>query len=135
MGLDEGMEKMEAGRDLDKLIAEKVMGLDVKLEGSYEVGPVYKTEPNEKGFTGEESVPNYSTDLEATMELVDFFHEKNLGLIEFKSVRPINHPTLVEWDCFIYSPDGKNTIGKSEFQPTVMVAVCKAIIKAIGVEV
>lgn len=62
---------MNPGRELDVLVAEKAMGLEVKSEGRYEVGPVYKTEPNAKGFTGEESIPHYSTDITAAWQVVE----------------------------------------------------------------
>ena len=55
--------KLPPGHKLDRLVAEHVMGLRVRSEERWEVGPVFVTGPNHNGFTGEEVVPNYSTDI------------------------------------------------------------------------
>lgn len=53
-------------REIDALIAEKVMGFNVRAEGRDHVGPCY----SEGGFH-EEPVPHYSTDIAAAWQVVE----------------------------------------------------------------
>lgn len=55
---------MPAGREMDALIAERVMGRDVLLGSDWYF-------PSPYGFGGHKSVPHYSTDIGNAWEVVD----------------------------------------------------------------
>lgn len=104
---------LEAGRELDALVAQKVMGwpLHIKCFSCCEENPSH-------AHTGLR-VPNYSTDIAAAMELV-----KKLG-----------SPVRLYWDCDewhfeMYSDGITRAYGCASGFDGAPLAICRAALKA-----
>ena len=141
---------MNAGRDLDALIAEKVMGLSVNEHG--EIGedscgrPVCQT-CKSIGYWGgapmfgdEKCILPYSTDIKAAWGVVEKltkWDEKEVPLYWFKC----NYENNECWDigfCRVeghedYSLDGWCWVTVQHFHE-IPLAICLAALKAVGVE-
>lgn len=120
---------MEAGRELDALVAEKVMGWEPGPGGIHLFPP--KDEPNRKRFTrwnGEARVteiPHYSTDIAAAWEVVEKLGHKFQMFLNTRG-------KWTEAD-FVHWPDNlKGYVAASA--DTAPLAICLAALKACGVD-
>lgn len=112
-------EEMKPGRELDALVAEKVMGYKV-THNTYEMPPL----------RGIFTVKNYTTDITAAWEVVTFLREKGLlldwilspGGYGLRFVRPAEAETTEVWAVqFVYLP----------FEQTDF-CICLAALKTVG---
>jgi hypothetical protein len=116
---------MTPGRELDALVAEKVMGLTVYPEGRDHVGPCWS-----KGGFHEEQVPNYSTDIAAAWSVVEAFTSGNVnGHSCHSSVRfGAGNQSWNAW--FAWGTERHEAHGESPME-----AICLAALKAVGLSV
>lgn len=104
---------MEAGRELDALVAEKVMGLDcswrcVTLDGTgRDRGPARRIKP-------------YSTNIDAAWEVVEKLKENHTVNI---------HGYSDGWEVGLIGPGSAAVDGQAETAPH---AICLAALKAVG---
>lgn len=97
---------MEAGRELDAMVVEKVMGVDIT--------------------SGSHRVPFYSTDIAAAWEVVEKLKSSSF-YIEFYIEFYINR-----WQChFCHETNGGVNCRRS-YAPTAPLAICRAALKAIA---
>ena len=105
--------KMETGPELDRLVAEQIMGWregqdTLKLQGGV-------------GILGEKALPRYSTDIVAAMEVVERF-------VELKHKISMHSPgifTRDKWRVAVWSP--VRGVGMRRFDATSLpVAICRA---------
>lgn len=129
---------MKTGRELDALIAEKVMGLSLAhmpdardsksgvIVSEISDSDVYFWDGRERDWS---PIPNYSTDVAAAWEVVEKFKSKK---IEFALIRDVsiwqasfqwNDSFPYHWDCIEWV-DGE----------TAPHAICLAALKAVGVK-
>lgn len=110
---------MKAGRELDALIAEKVMG------GKIGAG-FYMKWPGENGW---KRIANYSTDIVAAWEVV----EKLKSPFHFDLWRAPYRAKEISWSCsFSKSIDARDIVrGDAETAPH---AICLAALKAVVTE-
>lgn len=122
---------MDAGRELDALVAKKIMGLRVFQEPPYDINPVLIDE--HEVITG--VVPPYSTDISAAWIVVNKLHEgRGRG---FARVITVHHFWPGYAECEIISePEGGSK--PREHWPSVFVfggtpahAICLAALKAV----
>jgi hypothetical protein len=106
---------MQAGRELDALVAEKVFSFTLASHSAEE--DLWVHEPNDILSW---PLPTYSTDIAAAWEVVEKFGEgSNFTLIEaFPG----------QWACTI------GTVKQGKMYPTVPLAICHAALKVVGVE-
>jgi hypothetical protein len=111
--------KMKAGRELDALVAERVMGW-------YNVGRGYLF-GNDDSWGGDnpqtpdkgiQDLPHYSTDIKAAWEVVE-------RVSAVYQIKVGSDKTAFAWWCEIGEGDWRS-IG----QPTAALAICKAVLKA-----
>lgn len=117
------MSAVKAGRELDALIAEKVMG-DVRLDPPVRLpnGVTYRWK-SEGEITPEP--PPYSTDIGAAWLVVG--HLRDAGL------RPVLMPDWHrQWQCVVYRKD--KFIAQSEFLDSAPEAICRAAFQAFVTE-
>lgn len=100
---------MNPGRELDALIAEKVMGL---ASGRHLLGP---DKP-------------YSTSIEAAWEVTEKMLERNTGTMRVQAVSNSFGVTFEHWG------DDENVVKGFHRSSTLPHAICLAAIKAVGVE-
>lgn len=132
---------MDAGRELDELIADKVMGLEYRAwkaycapEGWYPKGapPCNDRDSDDDaidadGYEGE--LPWYSTDIAAAWLVME-----NLKLLQYDvlvrwSEEPQNGRNYHRWLCWI-ATDAKTGYGADADSPSL--AICLAALKAVG---
>jgi len=121
---------MKPGRELDKLVAEKVMGW--KSIGLFEVGhgagvdivsPTGQRYYHSDGYAGETPYPHYSTDIAAAWRVVE----------KIKGDKAFAGSIVLQWDC------GQWEVGYQhwdEVQPLVSSdsaahAICLAALKSV----
>jgi hypothetical protein len=122
------------GRELDQLIAEKVMGLRVFSQGKSHDGPVYSPDR----MFGEEPIPQYSTDIKAAWEVVEEVTKKlNWNCGDREKYLPVIHRSRItiesNWRCGWTD----SYLDCSEFEAeseSVPHAICLAALKAVGDE-
>lgn len=125
------MSEMKAGRELDALVAERVMGwTDVKLAKRPELGVLGRHPVRH----AQEIVPHYSTDIAAAMAVVEELRswifwvqrvEAPLGQVRY-SARVYTRDKDVPYYFGAYYDATANT---------APLAICLAALKAVGVEV
>lgn len=114
---------MEAGRELDALIAEKVMGKTVRSKNEV-TNNAFKPEYDELvvdlGNERYEFIRHYSTDIadawKVLKKLIQLGAEINVGFYK-------------QWDCSIDYPIGCNWLVQAETAP---LAICLAALEAVG---
>lgn len=113
---------MKSGRDLDALMAEKVMGwTDVNLNGS-------GIPPHFKHLTSHELYPNYSTDIAAAWEVVEKLTSSEGIKLE---IHPSNCFKEYEVGITFEDKDG-DAMGPFYFlEKTAPHAICLAALKAV----
>ena len=119
---------MKAGRELDALVAEKVMGLRVKWATSYD-GEPHPVCPSLTDARAEdwEPCPWYSTDVADAWEVVERLRQMDyVGLV-------VKAYPLGLKDQYVASVPGSTT-AFAEAQ-TAPHAICVAALKAVGAEV
>ena len=107
---------MKPGRELDALIAEKVMGETVTWGGD-PGGTIIPWVGEPDGIQGE--CPPYSTDIAAAWAVVEKKSGCNL----------IWHGDLQEWHCQFFGDPTFGEIGKAPIAP---LAICLAALKAMS---
>lgn len=121
---------MQPGRELDALVAEKVMGLPVKwaTDPYREIGmPEKGRQPYLKGVAGGvyydwADVPKYSTDIAAAWAVVERFTRLNYDVAL--------HTTREGWTCAFRGA----LLADAAQAPTAAHAICLAALKAVGWE-
>lgn len=115
---------MNAGRQLDALIAEKVMGWEIVTESEF--GLCWKVPLHAGGFEfrSDESAPPYSTEMVAALQLVERLADTH-GFFLGKHGTPGRPP----WCCRFGVEPG---LSEGETAPFV---ICVAALKAVGVQV
>lgn len=123
---------MEASRELDALVAEKVMGFYLhKRRDEWNDGDpyFYVTYPNFDGHGSDElihKIPNYSTDISAAWKVIEKVQE-SCGGIDLKFNR---HDRM--WETDFLASDNDCLILGCDGAPTVAHAICLAALKAVG---
>lgn len=115
-------DELKPGRELDALIAEKVMGISV----TYEQGDYWPPARPGKNFSTQ-PIPQYSWSIEAAFEVV----EKLRPNFSFSL-----HDTGEDWECWLSSNGGKfllnadtENLGRGETAPH---AICLVALKALA---
>ncbi len=123
--------EMNPGRELDALIAKKVMGLDVQRNKSgskrggyyYSIGPVHWHD-----FSGDmqlaNPLPNYSTDIAAAWEVVEKLRASGHGIVI--SMGTVSSLVTVQ------DPVGEELGQAYEEDGQMPAAICLAALKAIS---
>ncbi len=125
---------MITGRDLDALVAEKVMGfpsfaeqvvskLSTHIRFNHEACVICGRQDDTR-----ECLPKYSTEIAAAWEVVEKLREKDFLV----SIRTLKSGKI---RCLVFSPDSENGPGVRAISDTAPHAVCLAALKACGVEV
>lgn len=119
---------MNAGRELDALVAEKVMGWSgIDKKWDYETNESFlggKT-PDWDGRQFYE-VPHYSTDIAAAWLVVEKLRTPNW---EFQ----LDHTRFMIWHCRIETTAGEGSASSDSSQgETAPLAICLAALKAVG---
>lgn len=134
--------EMKPGRELDALVAEKVMGLVVDLDNSkYFDGTQVATRKEDFGAIGEAvqtisgvyhprlswPLPHYSTDIAAAWEVVERLSAENwiFDLLEGA------HEGASPWRAH-FMREGERSNGYGDSAPH---AICLAALKAVGVKI
>lgn len=122
---------MEAGREMDALVAEKVMKLSVDrvwYDGPYpnrkgvgEFTPMYGRR-QESGFPAHD-VPNYSTDIAAAWQVV----EKLTDTGEFCLITCTDKP--IKWICELMDDDPDERTERDRCD-SVCLAICRAALRS-----
>lgn len=144
------MKTMQAGRELDALIAEKVMGFERdKINSKYFHKKELDTVLNEpwvrtcvlslgdadfrdkttleQAFTGVNVIPHYSNSIDAAWEVVGkVLSHEDRGYSFDLATRGDG-----SWECQFYYPYDSVT----EYGGTAPEAICKAALKSVGVEI
>lgn len=136
---------MNAGRELDALVAEKVMGAtwrNITKGGrkrclSFVASrPLVTIEEKKTIYHGynQDNLPHYSTDISAAWEVVEEFrrgwqHKKAAAVIDLHISDIVD---MNDSHVSIYAPDIKKV---EAWGNTIPLAICLAALKAVGVEV
>lgn len=116
---------MEAGRALDRLVSEKVMGIPVAMT----FGPDHPFIA--AGTPGKVVVPRYSTDIRAAWLVVEKIEQISGCYVEIGWCNAAYGPEKHAW-CFVaeYGNEGRQ-IGEA-FEDTAPHAICLASLRAVG---
>ena len=127
---------MEAGRELDALVAKKVFGWAIRRESWYdqeglETTVLYDSHDNQLGYAHgfdemPEELPEYSTNIAAAWQVFDRPEHEAWSIYRWDSA-------MLEAGCQweIEDADG-NTLASA---PTAPLAICLAALSAVGAEV
>lgn len=111
------IDEMQAGREMDELIAEKVMGWK-RGNTKYGEMPWYPTGKIPCGHRGRLGVPCYSIEIEKTWNLVEWMKDWNMELNWYGN----------DWEAsFDTDEDGEYYA----IAPTAPLAICRAALKAV----
>lgn len=117
---------MKAGRELDALVAEKVMGHKVKMWNDVRVRKIQVDIPlMQVGEFEHEHIPRYSSIIADAWQVVEKLSSQGSGVEIYQDVD-------CPCECTLYMRNGKNIYQKAD---TAQLAICLAAIKAAGVEV
>ena len=126
---------MKPGRELDALIAEKVMGIDLSEVPPPEAGSILPHEywkQFHKGVGSPRMIPKpYSTSIEAAWLVVDSFAKEDEISISHMYKAHKDESTTNYWECFIETDGEKRLIAEAQTAPH---AICLAALKAVGYE-
>jgi hypothetical protein len=126
-----GEDAMKAGRELDALVAEKVLGLSVSkmATSEYSYGFFYNPARAENTW---QRLPHYSTNLTAAWQVVEKMAEKG-----WRVCFSDNGNTHAErWDCRFFREPGTSSKDRViAICDTAPLAICLAALRACGVEV
>lgn len=127
---------LPAGRELDALVAEKVMGLG-KIEWMWCKRTDFAGDPfcvkqpcHVDRVYGWRVVPRYSTDIAAAWTVLDKMQERGFAMRLNQFCTFKDHPLLWHWACEIAT--SPVSVVSSEFEPTAELALCRAALKAVG---
>ena len=136
-----------AGRELDALVAERVMGIKptpiTVIDGTgvrADVGTLSSSYRLPDGRTGREarSLPHYSTDMAAAWQVVEAMERCGLWLMlehcrfrEMFDVEPDRFAEAGQWTAHFQTP--VNCLG-SECGDTAALAICRAALAAVAQE-
>lgn len=109
---------MKPGRELDALVAEKVMKLHYIVGCSY----IFNGK-----LLGKETVPHYSTNIYAAWQIVEELYPENDNDLIFKVCRNVTDKGW-DWACHF-------KVGGTVFGETAPHAICLAALEAVGVSV
>jgi len=115
------VDEMEAGRELDALVAERVMGaVPAHTPGDWMVAvgapPYYRFGGSVRGL------PDYSTNIAAAWQVVERMSEQALPCVMHDGQMWVG-----EFYCITYS--------HTAYAHTAPLAICRVALKAVGVEV
>jgi hypothetical protein len=119
------IDEMQAGREMDALIAEKVMGFTVKcILGRYQIA-LFDVETGERAPGMFKNLPYYSTDIAAAWEV-----RKVIQLLGFDAVNV--HITTDNPYCQFIKPIYEDSIEQYiAYAETDALAICRAALKAV----
>ncbi len=129
---------LEAGRELDALVAEKVMGLDVRSTHS-DYDPTFTSREVVAGHealmrltSGDPKyfLPHYSTNMEAAWPVVEKLHEQGHAVSVATYSLYGCSVSEYRWQCVMAM--GVRQVAH-EVAPTAPYAICLAALKAVGV--
>lgn len=120
------IDEMEAGRELDALIAERIFGLRVEWEQEY----LGETIPSSKQLADQYDengiLPMYSTDIAAAWGVIE---KLAIHMIQFRLEQTGSGITFAKFfDCTI---DMQKVIGGAHAD-TAPLAICRAALKAVS---
>lgn len=123
---------MEAGRELDALVGEKVMGFTL----DYEFEEITNA-PNVKELRSKDDewgiLPNYSTDIAAAWQVVEMFRRGVAGHVAAYIEMHVSDAVRGnDCSCSISAPDLAEVVAFANEMP---LAICLAALKAVGVDV
>lgn len=121
------METMKPGRELDALVAEKVMGIQ-KIPFNPETHVIIGMKDHRPDWTI--TCPNYSTDISAAWDVV-----KELSTRFNITVATIRSPSELEYQVSFYTLGEKPEFKAMEYSESESHAICLAALKAVGIEV
>jgi hypothetical protein len=108
---------MDAGRELDALVAEKIFGW-LMIDAAAGIGA-----PDHSGLSAIAAVPHYSTDIAAVWQIVEHFGRKAASVDVSRRMR--GYRCVIVWD-------GPNADARAESAP---LAICLAGLRACDVKV
>lgn len=118
---------MNPGRELDALIAEKVMGLLINGTAEHADGSVEPAFGNANGISGQAyPARNYSTDIAAAWQIAEKLKEKKLYL----SLSITRFGSDQAYEASVSNQIGARICG--EYGDTPAIAICRAALKAIN---
>lgn len=130
---------MEAGRELDALVAEKVMGWHSRITPEIPtyplIGPDRAVPPGETltKDRGYKEIPHYSTDIAAAWDLLKHLDTQGVWVYN------LSNACENSWSCTLCQRVGPGYSGLTYHQvwlvQTAPHAICLAALKAVGVEV
>jgi len=115
------MSAIEAGRELDALVAEKVMGWKPSMFSNY---PWQLVPPDGDG-SAVRQVPNYSTDIAAAWLVVE-------RMCEFPSYVSLGFGKWLQFRVDIATGAGREVMNSRAFAKTAPLAICNAALAAVG---
>lgn len=130
---------MEAGRDLDELIADKVMGLkrEVRIRNTTFVATIYTDNPYFKDGVREEEIfqhycqpLHYSTDIAAAWQVVEKLRHRQQASDDNNFAWPFDLCWMDDkglWSCSFYNEKG---YGIEECAATAPLSICLAALHA-----
>jgi hypothetical protein len=128
----EEIEKMEAGRELDSLIARKVFGYEITCSvdplSDFSVGRNRDGSDAKRNFCWvnddlEIPTPHFSTKIQAAWQVVEKFDKKDNEV--YLNHLPRFYP---EWQCIIFYMDGNRQSAGADTAP---LAICRAALLAV----
>jgi hypothetical protein len=132
------IDKMEAGPELDALVAKKVMGWKLEPYTAYcggtpeqarqeaiKQGWYYWEDENGDEIPGQLEDNSFSTDIAAAWKVVELLNKKFKTFVEFIGV---NIPVM-DWRVVLFS-DSSPVVSLGRTAP---LAICRAALKAVGV--
>jgi hypothetical protein len=119
------MENMKVGRELDALVAEKVMGFDVRKHGNdwIYIGEVRPGGTDPQGYP----VPNYSEDISAAWKVVEKLAQTRHITVNSAVGLDASKAFVKLWRCEIDLTKHSST---EEFSDSAPHAICLAALKA-----
>jgi hypothetical protein len=145
MRLHEEVYAVKAGRELDALVAEKVMGWEPVNDPDTGLWwRVPKGGYNPSGFQSEDAPPAYSTDIAAAWQVVEKITrplanirngEWCLDRLGYRCCEHDEDGVHGEWRCSFRAYKGEDDEWVHVTASTAPLAICLAALKACGVEV
>lgn len=125
-------DKLEAGRELDALVAKKVMewcqeyayDLDGNMEPMWKE-PEYLVPPNSDEA---KKTPRFSTDIAAAWKVIITLYSKRW----FADIDNLEVDGKLMWGCLLWTGDGRAADSVYSDADTAPLAICRAALKAVA---
>jgi hypothetical protein len=132
---------MKPGKELDALVAEKVMGLVLGFMSEEDIEPSVVVDQATMSF---DVIPHYSTDIAAAWEILEKFQKEGKGFLVVSHMEYVKGAKSEQWGWSVmnrdngyygYALDGWDEDDTFEvFGETAPHAICLAALRALGAE-